>query len=109
LRIIGRLWADCLIKPTLIALQFLWPEHEGDVLLWEYYLAKMLPYYFVVGHYARYIPVHLHEIKSLPHDARKDLLNGCHVCRHANGAPAVSAEQFGGGRPISRSAKDLED
>lgn len=93
----GRLWVDCLIKPTLIALRFMRAEREGDLLLREHCLAEMLPYFFATGHhhYARYITMYLQEVKSLPHEARKDLVKGCHVCRHATGAPAVSSDQFG--------------
>ena len=31
----------------------------------------------------------------MPDEARKDLLDGCNVCRHLNGAQAVSSDQFG--------------
>jgi hypothetical protein len=30
-----------------------------------------------------------------PQDAKKDLLDGAHVCRHSDGAAAVSGDQYG--------------
>ena len=39
----GRLWVDCLIKPTLIALMFLRGERNGDFLLQQHCLNAMLP------------------------------------------------------------------
>ena len=92
-----KLWVDCLIKPTLIAHRFIRSEREGDVLLREKCLKDMLPYFFAAGHhnYARYITIYLHEVKNLPENARRDLIEGCNVCCHSNGAPAVSSDQFG--------------
>ena len=92
-----KLWVDCLIKPTFIAHQFIRAEREGDILLREKCLKDMLPYFFaaVYQHYARDISMYLLEVKSLPDQARKDLKEGCNVCRHSNGAPAVSSDQFG--------------
>lgn len=57
----------------------------------------MLPYFFAAGHhhYARYISWHLREMQHIPEVAKKDFLDGAHVCRHADGAPAVSSDQFG--------------
>ena len=57
----GKLWVDCLIKPTLIALHFVRAKHEGDILLRECCIAEMLPYCFASGHhhYARYITMYL--------------------------------------------------
>ena len=92
-----KLWVDCLIKPTFIAHQFIRAEREGDILLREKCLKDMLPYFFAAGHqhYARYISMYLLEVKSLPSEARQDLKEGYNVCRHSNGAPAVSSDQFG--------------
>jgi len=33
-------------------------------------------------------------MQHLPYDAKKDLLDGAHVCRHSEGAAAVSGDQF---------------
>ena len=53
----GRLWVDCLIKPTPLALMFLFGERNGDFLLQKHCLKEMLPYFFAAGHqnYARYL------------------------------------------------------
>ena len=53
----GRLWVDCLVKPTLLSLMFLHRERNGDVLLQQHCLKAMLPYFFTAGHhnYARYL------------------------------------------------------
>ncbi len=53
----GRLWVDCLVKPTLLALMFMRGERNGDYLLQQHCLNAMLPYFFAAGHhnYARYI------------------------------------------------------
>ena len=92
-----KLWINCLIKPTFIAHRFLRAEREGDLLLREKCLRDMLPYFFAAGHhhYARYITIYLYEVMKLPENARKDLMDGCNVCRHSDGAPAVSSDQFG--------------
>ena len=57
----------------------------------------MLPYFFVAGHhhYARYISWHLGDMQHIPLDAKQDLLNGSHVCRHIDRAAAVSGDQYG--------------
>ena len=47
----GRLWVDCLIKPTLLALMLLHAERNGDLLLQQYCLKKMLPYFAAASHY----------------------------------------------------------
>eukprot|EP00745_Piridium_sociabile_P013977 TRINITY_DN2058_c0_g1_i7.p1 TRINITY_DN2058_c0_g1~~TRINITY_DN2058_c0_g1_i7.p1 ORF type:complete len:474 (+),score=89.64 TRINITY_DN2058_c0_g1_i7:286-1707(+) len=93
----GKLWVDCFITPTMLAHQFMRAEREGDWLLQQYCLEMMMPYFFVAGHhnYARYISWHLRDMQHLPHDAKKDLLDGAHVCRHSEGSAAVSGDQFG--------------
>ena len=55
---VGRLWVDCLIMPTLLALQLLLAQRDGDFLLQQVSLEAMMPYFFAAGHmnYARYIP-----------------------------------------------------
>ena len=93
----GKLWVDCFIIPTLIAHRFLRAEREGDWLLQQECLDIMLPYFFVAGHhhYARYISWHLRDMQHISPGAKRDLLDGAHVCRHTQGAAAVSADQFG--------------
>ena len=58
----------------------------------------MLPYFFVAGHHhhARYISWHLRDLQHIPLDAKQDLLNGSHVCRHTEGADVY---QTGGNKP----------
>ena len=93
----GRLWVDCLIKPTLLALQFLRAQKEGDFLLQQDSLKAMMPYFFAAGHtnYARYISWYLRETEHLPKEAKDDLLQGAHVCRHTDNGTALPADQFG--------------
>ena len=93
----GRLWVDCFIILTLIALRFWRAEREGDWLLQQHCLEEMLPYFFAAGHhhYARWITWHLRDMQHLPATAKDDLLAGSHVCRHSDGAAAVSADMFG--------------
>ena len=64
----------------------------------------MIPYFFVSVHhnYARYISWHLRDMQHLPHDAKKDLLDGAHVCRHSEGSAAVSGDQFGNRRTSNK-------
>ena len=70
---------------------------EGGWILQQYRLERMLPYFFVAGrrHYARFISWHLRDMQHLPLDAKQDLLNGAHVCRHPEGAVEVSGDQYG--------------
>ena len=93
----SKLWVSCLIRPTLIAHRFVRAEREGDLLLREKCLEEMLPYFFTAGHYnyARYLTHYLQEVKSHSAELREMLVKGCQVSRHSNGAPAVSADQFG--------------
>ena len=81
----------------MLAHQFLRAEREGDCLLQQRCLQKMLPYFFEAGHhhYARYISWHLLEMQHLPQDTKKDLLDGANVCHHSEGASAVSSDHFG--------------
>jgi hypothetical protein len=74
-----------MIKPTLLALQFLRAERDGDFLLQQISLKAMMPYYFAAGHmhYARYMTWYLRLAENLPKTAKDDLLNGAHVCRHS--------------------------
>ena len=100
---VGRLWVDCLIKPTLLALQLLRAQrdvlptpagqHRGDD-----------AYFFVAGHvnYARYMTWFLKNVEILPTAAKNDLVKGAHICRHTDGGTAVPADQFGEQRYIRR-------
>ena len=93
----GRLWVDCLIKPTLITLMFLRGERNGDFLLQQHCLNAMLPYFFAAGHhnYARYLSWYVRHMENFPQHAKDDLLAGAHVCRHSVGGTALPADQFG--------------
>ena len=93
----GRLWVDCLIKPTLLSLMFLHGERNSDFLLEQHCLKAMLPYFFAAGHhnYARYLSWYVRQMEHLPQRAKEDLLAGAHVCRHSDGGTAVPADQFG--------------
>ena len=93
----GRLWTDCFIIPTMLAHQFMRAEREGDWILQQHCLERMLPYFFVAGphHCARYISWHLRAMQHIPLEAKQDILNGAHVCRHTEGAAAVSGDQYG--------------
>ena len=93
----GRLWVDCLVKPTLLSLMFLRGERNGDFLLQQHCLKAMLPYFFAAGHhnYARYLSWYVRQMEQLPQRAKEDLLAGAHVCRHSDGGTAVPADQFG--------------
>ncbi|CAL8282704.1 unnamed protein product [Boreogadus saida] len=75
----GRLWVDCLIRPTSIALNFLRAERQGDFLLQQHC----------------HINWYLRMAQNLPHNAKEDLLAGAHVCRHSDDETAVPADQFG--------------
>ena len=94
---VGRLWVDCLIKPTLLALQLLRAQRDGDFLLQQVSLEAMMPYFFAAGdmNYARYITWYLRNVENLPTTAKNDLMEGAHVCRHSDGGTAVPADQFG--------------
>ena len=94
---VGRLWVDCPIKPTLLALQLLHAQRDGDFLLQQVSLEAMMPYFFEAGHitYARYITWYLRNVENLPTTAKNDLMEGAHVCRHSDGGTAVPADQFG--------------
>ena len=61
----GRIWVDCLIKPTLLALMFLRGERNGDFILQQHSLKAVLPYFFEAGHhnYARYLSWYVQQMK----------------------------------------------
>ena len=46
-----RLWVDCLIKPSLLALRLLHAHRDGDVLLQKVSLEVMMPCFFAAGQY----------------------------------------------------------
>ena len=101
---VGRLWVNCLIKPTLLDLQLLRAQRDGDFPLQQVSLQAMMPYFFAAGHmnYARYITLYLRNVENLPTNvenlpttAKNDLMEGAHVCRHSDGGTAVPADQFG--------------
>ena len=79
----------------MLANKFTRVEREGDWILQQYCLERMLPYLFVAGHHhcARYISWHLQDMQHIPPDAKQDLLNGSHV-RHIDRAAAVSGDQY---------------
>ena len=95
----GRHWVDNLLRPTLLAHQFLRAERDGDWLFKQLCLEQMLPYFFSAGHfhYARFLSWHILEMRYLlPERAKNDLLAGAHVCRHSEGYwNSVSGDQFG--------------
>ena len=53
---VGMLWVNRLIKPTLLALQLLHAQRDGDFLLQQVSLEATMPYFFAAGYmnYARY-------------------------------------------------------
>ena len=73
-----RLWIDCLIKPTLLALMLLRAEKDGDFLLQQQCLEMMLPYVFAACHYnyARYISWYLRQMQHILQDVKKICLLG---------------------------------
>ena len=87
----------CFIIPTMLAHQFMRVEREGDWILQQHCLERIMPYICVAchRHYARYISWHLRDMQHIPPDAKQDLLNGSHVCRHIDRAAAVSGDQYG--------------
>ena len=47
--LVGRLWMDCLIKPTLLALQLLLAQRDGDFLLQQVSIEAMMPTFLRPG------------------------------------------------------------
>ena len=88
---------DCVIQPTLLALQLLRAQRDDDFLLQQVSLEAMMPYFFAAGHmnYARYITWYLRNVENLPTTAKNDVMEGAHVCRHSDGGTPVPADQFG--------------
>ena len=88
----GQHWVDNLIVPTLLVHQFERAEREGDILLKQLTIERMMKYFFLAGHvqYARYLTQYLLEVDALSDEDKVDL-----ACRHHDGYwNAVSAEQF---------------
>ena len=95
----GRHWVDNLITPTLLAHQLLRSEREGDWLLQQMCIKRLLSY-FIAGHhhYARYLSWHCFNMSMLlPDDAKEDTMAGAFVCRHKAGwwNSVSSDDQFG--------------
>ena len=89
---------DCLIKPTLLALQLLRAQRDGDFLPQQVSLEAMMPTSLRPGtyvNYGRYMTWYLRNIESLPTAAKNDLMKGAYVCRHTDGGTAVPADPFG--------------
>ena len=87
----GHHWIDNFLRPTLLIHQFEHAEREGDLGLKLLTLKRMMKYFFLAGHCARFLTQYLLEMASLPSDTKVDL-----VCRHHPGYwNAVSADQFG--------------
>ena len=63
----GRHWVDNLLKPTVLAHQFIRAEREGNWLFQQLCLELMSPYFFSAGHfhYARHISWHLLDMRYL--------------------------------------------
>ena len=70
-------------------------EREGDWILQQQYLERMLPYFFVAGHnnYACCISWHRRYMQHIPLDAKQDLLTGSHVCRQTEGADGYQTRE----------------
>ena len=68
----------------MLAYHFMRVEREADGIIQQHCLERMLPYIFESGHhhYARYISWHLRDMQHIQPDAKKDLPNSSHVCRH---------------------------
>lgn len=89
----GRHWVDNFLVPILLIHQFERAEREGNVYLKQLTMERMMKYFFLAGHvqYARYLTQYLLDMRTLPPEAKVDL-----VCRHHDGHwNAVSADQFG--------------
>ena len=86
-----------MIKPTLLAVQLLHAQRDGDFLLQQVSLEAMMPYSFAAGHmnHARYMTWYLRNVENIPTAGNNGLMKGAHVCRHSDGGTAVPADQFG--------------
>jgi len=75
-----KLWVDCLIKPVLITMKFVWAERKGDWPLHLCAVKDMLPYMFASGHvnFAQYGLYYLRSMQWL-HPA---LLKKFMACEH---------------------------
>ena len=88
---------DCLITPTLLTLQLLHAQSDGDFLLQQLSLRAMVPYFFAAGRmkYARYMTWYLRNVDNLPTAVKNDIMEGAHVCHHSDCGTAVPADLFG--------------
>ena len=95
----GKLWVDCLIKPTLLAMNFLRAERNGDFLLIP--SPTVLPgdhvAIFLLGWPSQLFPLHqLVCAPNAPHSSVGKAGSPCGCpCLQANGSTAVPADQFG--------------
>ena len=46
-----KLWVDCLIRPVLLMMLFVWAELEGDWPLHLWAVQEMMPYFFATAHH----------------------------------------------------------
>ena len=85
---------DWLIKPTLLAVQLLHAQRDGDFLLQQ---VSLEAYFFAAPHmnHARYMTWYLRNVENIATAAKNGLLKGEHVCRHSDGGTPVPADQFG--------------
>ena len=87
----------CFIIPTMLAHHFTRVEQEGDWILQQHCLERMLPY--LCSWPSPLCSLHqlasIRDMQHIPPDAKQDLLNGSHICRHIDRAAAVSGDQYG--------------
>ena len=83
----SKLWIDCFIKIVLLIMEYIRSEKEGDWPSHLWCLKKMLPYSYAAPHvhYARYVLLHLRDMKSLPSNVLDKFLKREHVMRHIPG------------------------
>ena len=89
----GRHWVY-LITPTLLAHQLIRSEREGDWLLQQLCVKRLLPYFFIAGHYnyGRYLSSLCLEMSVLlPAEVKYDLLSSAFVAdtRQAAGTQSL--------------------
>lgn len=92
----GRVWVDCFIIPVVIAHLFIRAEREGNWLLHQHCIQRMIPYMMAAGHwnYARYLSWYVQ--REVDEEAELPFQLGEHVCRHRDGVwNGVSTDMFG--------------
>ncbi len=82
-----KLWPDCLIKPTILMMEYVRAEREGDFLLHVACVKAMSVYFFAGGHhnYARSTAAYLRTLLNLPEGIKVHFMRGDHVMRHMAG------------------------